>query len=92
MKKKLNYNITVRGRVQGVGYRAFAYKIAKGMGLNGFVKNRPDGTVQIEVEGNKEVLDKFVILCKNGPGWAFVEKINLYESPIQEYQDFKIKY
>lgn len=92
MKKTLNYNITVKGRVQGVGYRAFAYKVAKGLRLSGYVKNRLDGTVQIEAEGDKEALDKFVILCKNGPGWAFVDKINLYESPVLGYQEFKIKY
>lgn len=82
----------VFGRVQGVGYRAFASRIAKNLGLVGYVKNMPDGNVQMEVEGDRQALDKLLILCKAGPGWANVEKINATESPAQGFQDFKVRY
>ena len=91
MEIVFNYIITVKGRVQGVGYRAFAVKMAKGLGLVGYVKNMPDGTVKIEAEGKKEDLDRFVILCEKGPGWAYIEKFSLIESPVQGYRDFKIR-
>ena len=91
MKPICNYIITVSGRVQGVGYRAFALKMARSLGLVGYAKNMPDGTVKIEVEGNKEDLDHFVILCEKGPGWAYIEKINMIESPVQGYHGFKIR-
>lgn len=92
MEKEINFKILVQGRVQGVGYRAFVYKTAKAFGLKGYVQNKPDGSVQIEVDGNKATIEKFVALCKTGPGWAYVEKINLIETPIQGYKVFKIKY
>lgn len=92
MEKELNYKILVKGRVQGVGYRAFVSKVARGFGLKGYVKNQPNGTVQIEAEGNRETLDKFVTTCKIGPGWATVEKINFIETPIQGFREFNIKY
>lgn len=91
MKIVLNYIIIVKGRVQGVGYRAFTFKLAKSLGLVGYVKNMPDGTVKIEAEGTKENLDRFAVLCEKGPGWAYVEKIILIESPVQGYRDFKIR-
>lgn len=92
MEKEINYKILIKGRVQGVGYRSFVSKVARGFSLKGYVKNKPDGTVQIEAEGNKKVLDKFVTTCKIGPGWASVEKIDVIETPIQGYQGFSIKF
>jgi acylphosphatase len=92
LEKDLSYKIIVKGRVQGVGYRAFVSKIAKGFSLKGYVKNMPNGTVEIEAEGTREMLDKFVISCKIGPGWAHIENINQIETPAQGYQEFKIKY
>ncbi len=57
-------NIAIRGVVQGVGFRPFVYRIATEMKLNGFVLNSPKG-VFIEVEGEKSVLDKFLIRLEN---------------------------
>ena len=79
-QKLTRVHVIVTGRVQGVGYRAFVLRIAKGFSLKGYVKNMPDGTVQIEAEGTQEILDKFVITCKIGPGWAHIENINQTES------------
>lgn len=92
MVKILNYKIQVFGRVQGVGYRDFASRMANGLELVGYVKNMTDGSVLIEAEGDKLILDKFLILCENGPGWANVEKTKVAESPIMGYKDFKVRY
>ena len=92
MVKILNFKVQVFGRVQGVGYRDFASRMANGLQLKGYVKNMTDGSVLIEVEGDKQVIDNFLILCKNGPGWANVNKVNVCESPIHGFKDFKIRY
>ena len=92
MEHIFNYYIIIRGRVQGVGYRAFASKMAIALGLKGYVKNKLDGSVQIEVEGIKKTLDEFVTYCERGPGWGYVENLDVKEYPTQGYCDFKIKY
>jgi acylphosphatase len=92
LNTNLHYSIKVSGRVQGVGYRAFAIKTATLLGIYGYVKNRPDGSVQIEAEGTESILVQFIKLCENGPGWGHVERVDFTESPVQGYHDFIIKY
>jgi acylphosphatase len=90
--KIVHYEIKVRGRVQGVGYRAFAAKNARVLGLKGFVKNLADGSVLVEVEGPNELLDQFVLECKKGPGWAYVDNVVALESTFQGYEGFVVRY
>ena len=66
--------ILVQGKVQGVYFRANTKLVAKKIGLKGYVENRADGSVYIEVEGNNEQLDQFLDWCKRGPENAIVEK------------------
>ena len=61
-----HYNITIKGRVQGVGFRYNARRQALALGLDGFVKNMPDGSVYIEIEGNPMSMDEFVDWCQSG--------------------------
>lgn len=86
----ISYEITVFGKVQGVGFRYYTQKKAWEMGLNGFVQNKPDGSVYIEVEGNEEAVDHFLLWCNGGPSWARVSKINIQEVPPSNYKGFKI--
>ncbi len=88
----IHYDIKVFGRVQGVGYRAFALRIARSFGLKGYVRNMRDGSVYIEAEGTQEILDQFISQCKAGPGWAHVEKVIKSEAPVQSYKEFSVKY
>ena len=88
----IHYDVKISGRVQGVGYRAFASKVARNLGLKGYVKNMMDGSVYIEAEGTREILDQFIIRCKAGPGWAYVEKVTKSEAPVQSYKEFSVKY
>ncbi len=67
------FKIVVTGRVQGVGFRPFVYRLAKSMGLKGYVKNVGDGTVEILIDKN---LDEFISKLKNEkPSKAIIEKI-----------------
>ena len=73
------YHYWVSGRVQGVYFRAFTEKIAKGLGLCGWVKNLPDGRVEALACGNLEALDQFESALWQGPLRAKVEKVEKKE-------------
>jgi acylphosphatase len=80
----------VKGKVQGVFYRASARDVANSLGLKGSVCNLPDGGVQIEVEGEQEVINKFYAWCLEGPPRAVVNKIETQEGQVQGFTEFVI--
>ncbi len=83
--------INIYGRVQGVGYRYSTLQKANEIKIYGFVKNRNDGSVYIEAEGEEEVLGQFVLWCKNGPSWSRVENVIVTDIPYNNYKEFVIK-
>jgi acylphosphatase len=74
--------IRIHGKVQGVGYRFFATRVARRLGLKGNIQNNRDGTVDAVVEGEKNVIDDWIEELKEGPRYAEVTKID------QETKDF----
>lgn len=74
-------NIKVYGRVQGTFFRVNAQKKADELGITGFARNEPDGTVYIEAEGEEENLQRFLNWCREGPPWASVEKVENKPDP-----------
>lgn len=72
----------VSGRVQGVGYRYFARRAAVRLGLVGWVRNLPDGTVEAVVEGPGEALAAFAAELRKGPAMASVSAV--HEAELQE--------
>lgn len=66
----------IEGRVQGVGYRAFAIRKAEELGLAGWVRNRWDGSVEVVAEGQRPLLDKFLAALFTGPPSANVTRIS----------------
>jgi len=90
---KLHYEITVEGRVQGVGFRYFVRSRAKELGLNGFVRNGYEGKVIIEAEGDKKDLDTLLDYLRIGPPLARVIRMDVSESACKnDYEDFVVKY
>ncbi|HQK38448.1 MAG TPA: acylphosphatase [Bacteroidales bacterium] len=89
MKKHIN--ITVTGRVQGVGFRYSAQEEAEELGIKGFVRNMPDGSVYIEAEGEEEDLLRFIDWCRQGPGYAHVKDLLIQEAPLGHFSDFEIR-
>lgn len=67
--------ITVRGEVQGVGFRWHARRAAAALGLRGWVRNRPDGSVLIVAEGERAALDALLAWAREGPPSAVVEDL-----------------
>lgn len=65
----------VTGRVQGVGYRAFAQRYALDLGLAGYAENLADGRVEVVAEGERSELEQLLIFLKKGPAHAEVEGV-----------------
>jgi acylphosphatase len=68
--------IHIHGKVQGVGYRFFATRVARRLGLKGSIENQRDGTVEAKVEGEDKVIDQWIEELKEGPRYAEVTKID----------------
>ncbi len=68
--------IRIHGKVQGVGYRFFATRVARRLGLKGSIQNLRDGTVEAMVEGEKEKIDEWIEDLKEGPRYAEVDHID----------------
>jgi len=67
--------VTIRGRVQAVGYRAWVEDQAVTCGLQGWVRNRIDGSVEAVLAGPADVVAQVVALCRRGPSSARVEAV-----------------
>lgn len=84
-------NILVSGMVQGVGFRYSCQKIAKSLGVKGFVKNMYNGDVYIEVEGDEAQLNKMVKWCWQGPSNARVTEVSIDNGSVKNFKHFEIK-
>lgn len=83
-------HLVVKGRVQGVFYRATAKDVADETGVGGWVKNIEEGHVEIMATGTDEQLQKFVEWCKIGPRKAIVTDVVLTQMPEEVFDDFKV--
>ena len=69
------YQVVIRGRVQGVGYRAWVDYQARRLGLQGWVRNRRDGSVEAVFEGAEDVVARMIAACRQGPASARVDEV-----------------
>lgn len=77
------------GYVQGVGFRYRAYHAARGLGLSGWVKNRSDGTVELEAEGTEDAIAELVAVMERHP-WAQIDRVTSERIPVQGGYSFEI--
>lgn len=70
-------HVLVKGRVQGVGYRAFVHRNAIEEKLSGWVQNLTDGRVELEVQGTQEKIELFLAILKKGPALARVDQLDV---------------
>lgn len=82
--------ITITGLVQGVFFRDGARSMAEEMGIVGFIRNEPDGSVYAEAEGESGDTDRFVQWCRRGPVAARVEGVEVTEKPLQGGKGFVV--
>lgn len=93
VNRKMQLFVIITGRVQGVGFRNFTQLNAKQLGINGYAKNLPNGTVEVVAEGDKAQLDALIALLKKGPRYARVDSLEIDERPFTgEYQTFGVRY
>lgn len=86
------YKILVFGRVQMVLFRDSTRRKALGLGLVGYVKNLPDGSVEMVAQGEKEKLDELAEWVRRGPLLARVDRAEIEEIPVQSFEKFEIRF
>ena len=85
--------VIVQGYVQGVGYRYFALKLARQLDLAGWVRNREDGSVELEVEGEESTIHDFTQKLGVQHPWAKVDNMEIQWEPFDgKLQSFEIKF
>jgi acylphosphatase len=83
---------TVRGRVQGVGFRYFVLREAMDMGLNGWVANGLDGTVRCVAEGDRATLETLLQLLEAGPPSARIDRVDaVWSAATGSFRSFEIR-
>ncbi|MEL6265360.1 MAG: acylphosphatase [Pseudomonadota bacterium] len=75
MSDRVSLRVSITGRVQGVGYRDWTRDHAHGLGLHGWVRNEPDGSVSAVFSGPTAAVDRMIEACRTGPPAARVDDI-----------------
>jgi len=83
-------HLLIKGKVQGVFYRATAKQMANELRLTGWIKNTKEGDVEVTVSGNNQQLEKFVNWCKRGPDKAAVEEVVVTQKEETTFKGFNI--
>jgi len=82
----------VTGRVQGVSFRAWTQGTAERLGLSGWVRNRPDGSVEGRVQGPPEPVARFLERLESGPAAARVDTVETSDQTPEPMADFEIRH
>ena len=85
-------DVTVTGRVQGVSFRYYTVEQAERLGVTGWVRNEPDGSVALHVEGADEAVDALVEWCRTGPALARVRNVAVREANETGATSFEMRY
>jgi len=84
--------IRVCGRVQGVGFRYFVLHHARRLGIKGYVRNNPDGSVEAVVEGTPAAVEELISLIRIGPRAARIERVDVqWREAVGEFTGFEIR-
>jgi acylphosphatase len=84
---------TIHGRVQGVSFRYFTARRARDLSLTGYVRNKPDGTVEVVAEGRRARLEEMVSFLRVGPRGAVVTEVHLsWPEPVGRFDRFEVRY
>lgn len=91
--KRKQVHGSIRGRVQGVGFRYFTQQVAAELGIVGWVKNAYDGSVEFLAQGTDEEIEAFLRNLSRGPASASVQDMRVRESSItRDYTSFNIRF
>jgi acylphosphatase len=85
--------IIIRGVVQGVGFRMYTMREAERLGLSGYVRNLPDGSVEIVAEGDANAVGRLIAWARHGPRAAVVEEIDVADQePTGAFAGFEVRH
>ena len=83
-------HLLIKGKVQGVFYRANAKDVAQALDLKGWIKNTKEGHVESIVTGSEKALQQYIEWCRRGPEKAIVQSINVTSIRDEKFDDFRI--
>ena len=83
--------VRAHGRVQGVFFRDTVRRAAEEAGVAGWATNRADGTVEAVFEGDEEAVERLVRLCRQGPGSAEVDRLDVVDEPPEGLRGFTVR-
>ena len=87
MSEKVRKHIIFYGRVQGVGFRYYSVYKSRPLGLTGWVRNLYDGTVEMEVQGEQQVIDQLIVFLQN-QRFIMIEDMDIKKIPVVDDHDF----
>jgi len=89
---QVRVQLTIEGWVQGVFFRTSTVQEAQRLGVKGWVRNRPDGSVEVVAEGKKKKIDELIQWCHQGPAGAQVRNVQLHWEDHQgAFENFSIR-
>ena len=84
--------VRVTGQVQGVNFRSSTKAEADALGLTGWVRNCPDNSVEVVIEGPRTTVQQLVDWCRRGPSWARVDEMTVeWQTASGEFTNFKVQ-
>jgi acylphosphatase len=90
-EERIRRHVIVTGRVQGVFFRGSTEEEARTRGVDGWVRNRSDGSVEAVFEGPSQAVEALVAWCRSGPRWARVEATEVQSQPPEGLRGFEIR-
>ena len=90
MTKKIGMHAMISGKVQGVWFRASTQRQANALGVTGWVRNLPDGSVEVQAYGDKEQIQQLEAWLRRGPEHAAVTGVQCDEVPWEECEGFRV--
>jgi acylphosphatase len=84
MSERIIRRVTIHGRVQGVGFRDWTHYVARERGIEGWVRNRRDGSVEALFSGTREGVSGMIAACRRGPASARVEWIDEHDAVLSD--------
>ena len=91
LHEQIRAHVLITGRVQGVGYRFSTMEQAEELGVNGWVRNLPDGRVEAVFEGNESIVQEIINWCRKGPRGALVKDVAVEYEAQEGLQKFEIR-
>lgn len=86
----MTVHLIIKGKVQGVSFRAYAKQVAEELGVHGWIKNTKEGHVETVAEAEAAVLQQFIDWCRQGPRRASVRELSVKETEQKGFAGFEI--